>query len=477
MKRPPRLAGPLFFVALGALTAPLGAQQERKAPPAPRNPPAKPAAADFEIQTEPPIQAALRALNTKTDLRVDRMPLDRFVEFLAKRYKLQVKLDRPALRWANIGPNARLTARCEQMPLRLALERALKPVGLKTRFVDGIVIVTAAEPTAKNADADEPFRLFIRRTLRSKTDLEVEIVPLEKLVRMLSLKYKIPFKLDLNGLERVGVDRSAPVSAQIEGMPLSAALRQILARYRLTYRVVGDNVFITNAVPEPAQARLQMDRRERMGAPVRPVLRGVVVGGQRFRRVGRPQLDALLEPLIKAELLFVKKVCAPTKEELEPIRKEVEAYVNNAHPGGATSAAAFLRPCFIEAVEKHLSRAKADRYQNELEKRTAFEREACVHSLVALLDRRLCLSTAQRQAISAALLSRWDDEWSPIVELVAVEGTALVPQLPDDLIESHLESAQLETWINLPKIGSLNWRFQSPDLSIMGVPVPDWEEE
>ena len=108
---------------------------------------------------------------------------------------------------------------------------------------------------------------------------------------------------------------------------------------------------------------------------------------------------------------------------------------------------------------------------------TAYERTACVHTLVAQLDRELCLSTAQREAISRSLAAKWDDSWDALVELVAVEGTRLLPQIPDDLIEPHLESPQLDIWINLPKVGSMNWRFQSPNLTIMGIPVPDWEDD
>ena len=309
--------------------------------------------------------------------------------------------------------------------------------------------------------------------LRAKTDIEVQIMPLDKFAQFLTAKYKIPFKLDPNGLERVNVHPSAPVSAQLEGLTLDQALRQILSRFRLTYRVVGGRIVITDNTVEPEQPRVIAGRR---GLPMQPVLRPGFVA-QRLGGARRPQLALTLKPLIEAELLFMKKVCTPSKEELGQIRKGVETYVDSTIPGAVSTATDFVREPFDELVEKQLSRAKVDLYRAECDKRKAFERQACAHTLVAQLDHELCLSTAQREAISRSLAAKWDDSWDALVELVAVEGTRLVPQIPDDLIEPHLESPQLEIWINLPKVGSMNWRFQSPNLTIMGIPVPDWEDD
>ena len=44
--------------------------------------PVSPGATDTEIQAEPPIRAVLRELNKPTEIRVEQMPLNRFVEYL-----------------------------------------------------------------------------------------------------------------------------------------------------------------------------------------------------------------------------------------------------------------------------------------------------------------------------------------------------------------------------------------------------------
>jgi hypothetical protein len=482
MTRPSLLVGPLALAALGALAMPLCAQEQPSPPASPRRPadvplwnvvPASRGQLSLEIQAEPPIQAALRELNKPTDLRVDGMPLDQFVEYLAKRYKIPFKLDRAALRHADIASDVPVRINAAQVPLNLALERNLQRLGLRTRFVDGVTIITVDPPPGEKRAPAEPFPAFVRRRLRSKADFQVEIMSLQKFARFLSLKYEIPFKLDLSGLERANVDPSAPVSANVKGLPLIVALQQILGRYRLAPRVVGDVVLISDNLTNRDAARLRAAKRA-LALP--PVLRPGFAA-ERFRAAGRPQLAVMLKPLIEAELLFVKKVCTPSKEELGQIRKDAEAYIDSTSPGTVSTASNFVRASFHEVLDKHLSRAKAELYRAECEKRKTFERQACVHTLVAQLDRDLCLSTAQREAISKSLAAKWDDSWDALIELVAVEGTRLLPQIPDDLIEPHLESPQLEIWINLPKIGSMNWRFQSPNLTIMSIPVPEWEDD
>ncbi|HEX4072694.1 MAG TPA: hypothetical protein VHX68_16045, partial [Planctomycetaceae bacterium] len=358
-------------------------------------------------------------------------------------------------------------------PLNLALERNLRPLGLRTRVVDGIVFITANAPVERAMAPPRAVPAPIAAVLQEKTDIEVQIMPLDKFAQFLTAKYKIRFLLDRNGLQQVDVHPSTPVSARLEGVTLDRALRHILGRFRLTYRVVGARIVITSNGRQPEQPRVIAGRR---GLPMQPVLQPGFVA-PRFAGARRPQLAVMLKPLIEAELLFMKKVCAPSKEQLGTIRKGVETYLDSTNPGTVSTATDFVRESVDELVEKHLSQAKIDLYRAECQKRKAFERQACAHTLVAQLDRELCLSTAQREAISRSLVAKWDDSWDALVELVAVEGTRLVPQIPDDLIEPHLESPQLEIWINLPKVGSMNWRFQSPNLSVMGIPVPDWEDD
>ena len=110
------LAGSVLLVALAAMCLSLNAQEKMSAP---FVPPAKglPRQAGEKIggrigertgeRGEPPFLAVLRELNSKTDIRVERMPLAKFAELLSEQHKIPFKLDRAGLR----GPMSTQTLR------------------------------------------------------------------------------------------------------------------------------------------------------------------------------------------------------------------------------------------------------------------------------------------------------------------------------------------------------------------------------
>ena len=265
-----------------------------------------------DIVVEPPIRAVLRELNKPTDLRIEKMPLKEFVEYLTKRYKIQFRLDRGALRQLGVSDIQPFSVTAVGRPLNLALERNLRPLGLRTRVVDGIVFITANAPVERAMAPPRAVPAPIAAVLQEKTDIEVQIMPLDKFAQFLTAKYKIRFLLDRNGLQQVDVHPSTPVSARLEGVTLDRALRHILGRFRLTYRVVGARIVITSNGRQPEQPRVIAGRR---GLPMQPVLQPGFVA-PRFAGARRPQLAVTLKPLIEAELLFMKKVCDPSKEQL-----------------------------------------------------------------------------------------------------------------------------------------------------------------
>ena len=350
------------------------------------------------VEVEPPIRAVLRELNKPTEIRVEQMPLNGFVEYLTKRYKIQFKLDRAALRRLGISEVVPFSVTAVGLPLKHALERNLRPLGLRTRVADGVVLITLDQTVERIQVLAQPVQPKLLAALQAEDRYQSRDHVAPKVRRV--PHFEIPYPLQARS-ERITTGRRAPkhsVSAQLEGITLDQALRQILGRFRLTYRVVGGHILITNDTVQPERPRVI---GERLGLPMRPVLRPGFVAG---RMIGRavPQLAVMLKPLIEAEVLFVKKVCTPSKEELGQIRRGVEAYIDTTNPGAVSSASSFVRESVDELVEKHLSRAKADLYRAECRKRTAYERTACVHTLVAQLDRELCLSTAQRGNLKVA---------------------------------------------------------------------------
>ena len=57
-------------------------------------------------------------------------------DYLTKRYKIQFKLDRSALRRIGYSPRMEFSATAVGLPLKIALDRDLNPLGLQTRVVE-----------------------------------------------------------------------------------------------------------------------------------------------------------------------------------------------------------------------------------------------------------------------------------------------------------------------------------------------------
>jgi hypothetical protein len=343
-------------------------------------------------------------------------------------------------------------------------------------YSQGRIEITA--PTLKTAAAvetAEPPGVIAMRALRSRTELHVEIMSLADFAKFLSKQYKIPVKLDPAGLRRAQVHPSAPISADIEGMPLSAALQQILGRLNLAHRVVNGVVLITDRRPEAAPAGQVRRAVVRNG-------RAMIIQGQQAFVVanGQQQIAQQLRPLLQVELLFVKRICAPTKDQMRQLKDDLQEYVKDAAVGSASSACKLLQEKLTASVETHLSREQVARYRSEIEKRNANEREVCVRSLVTMLDRQLYLSAGQREALCASLAAKWDDAWNQTVEMAAMQGQNFVPSIPDnliELIEPHLDAAQTDVWENMQKLGNVNWGFQAFQVGLFGIPMADPDDD
>jgi hypothetical protein len=335
--------------------------------------------------------------------------------------------------------------------------------------------------------AAESPNLTTMRVLRSRSDFHVEVMPLSDFVKFLTKRYKIAVRLDLAGLERAGVDPSAPVSADIKHVPLSAALRQTLRRLNLTYRVINGVVRITDRPREPAPAPLP---RQRAIARNRPMMM-LNMGAPVLAANPAQQVLAQLRPRIQVELIFVKRVCAPNSDQLRQLKEGLEKYVRDStddfeelrqgrggrQESASVPAARRLQEKLAVLIQSDLSREKADRYRDELRKRDADEHAMCACALVAFLDRELLLSAKQRESLNAALAAKWDDSWCQTIEMGIMQGQQYVPSVPDELIEPHLNAAQTDLWESMQKVGLINWGFQPIQMNLLGLAVPDLEQD
>jgi hypothetical protein len=346
-------------------------------------------------------------------------------------------------------------------------------------------------PVARKARAleqVEPPNLKTMRLLRSKAEFKVEIMSLADFAKFLTKRYKVPFRIDPAGLERARVEPSAPVSAEIAEMPLSAALKQILGRLNLDYRVVNGAVLITD--PQPAVRLRRRPGRVVLHNGEAVIIQGAVPGANAGPALKQQALRQL-GPLMQVEVLFAKRTCKPTREQMQKMKGDLQKLVQDdvndffdlmqgrvARAGGRFQVARkMLDDRLAGFIEANLSKERAGVYRDEVEKRNANEREVCVLNLVALLDRELGLSSKQREAIRQSLSENWDDSWSQAIEVGAMRGQNYVPSIPDDLVETHLAPSQCAVWQNMQKIGNVNWGFQVFRLGWFGTPVGEPDNE
>jgi hypothetical protein len=196
-------------------------------------------------------------------------------------------------------------------------------------------------------------------------------------------------------------------------------------------------------------------------------------------RAQPPRADALgsLRPQLLVELQFVRKICAPSKQQMQAIKGDLEKCLAEAAKRSGPTSCDLLPPKLADCVANHLSKEDAVRYRAELIKREAQEREACVHTFVALVDPDLRLSEPQRKAIVAALTPVWKPVWSQMIEMNVRWGTRRVPPIPDEVILPLLNADQVQAWKRLPKNLETQQAFDGQRIGAIGTPNPRPDDE
>jgi hypothetical protein len=193
-------------------------------------------------------------------------------------------------------------------------------------------------------------------------------------------------------------------------------------------------------------------------------------GWQEVRPIEGQQTASSFVIQLEVEMAFVRKVCPPPLDQVGEIRNDLQKCLADAVHRPSVPCEV-LRDRLTDAVALHLSRSEAARYRAEVQKRRAHERAACIDTFVVLLDQQLSFSEQQRQALVAALLSKWKPEWSQTVEVACASGDHTLPAVPDELIAPLLDAEQLKTWHAVPKEGDLHPAFNAMRIGSTGVVI------
>ena len=88
---------------------------------------------------------------------------------------------------------------------------------------------------------------------------------------------------------------------------------------------------------------------------------------------------------------------------MRAIKADLEQCLRDAGRGSIPASCELFPDKLAACVVRHLSPAAAVHFLDEVQKRRAREREACVYTFVTLLDQRMGLSDEQRKSLVTAL--------------------------------------------------------------------------
>ena len=185
------------------------------------------------------------------------------------------------------------------------------------------------------------------------------------------------------------------------------------------------------------------------------------------------QLLPQFQPLLKAELAFVQRVCRLNKEQRDEITKASEQRLrvavkeyaiaqNNRNQGRARVRAQVLpdprklvQQQLAKLAKQKLSAEQVEAYQQECDKRNAHRKRAAVLSLVAKLDEELVLSVEQRSKLIESLSSNWQDAWGQSMEML-INNNQYLPSIPDQHVTPVLNETQKTVWRGAQKHGHVH---------------------
>ena len=186
-----------------------------------------------------------------------------------------------------------------------------------------------------------------------------------------------------------------------------------------------------------------------------------------------PQFEQQVRPLIRSKYNLLRSVANPTKEQRAKIVVEAEEAQrdvvkvfaelqlkmqrgmwdgNSKYPNGQNLVA----EKFKELAKKCLNPDQLERYNQEMARREEVYKSVCVKNLVSMIDQQLVLSPDQRDKLAADLAKKWDKNWVSSLE-VFMYGEQFMPQLPDDVMLTHLNASQKEVWKATPRNGGNIW--------------------
>lgn len=185
-------------------------------------------------KVEPPAEKLRRALGQPVDIELAASSLDELTDAFRQKTKLDLKLDRTALRQVAIEPSlqqpeaVRLTLK--GVPLREALRQAFEPFSVAPVIVNGAILLT-------------PESQAVARQMGQRVDVNAEDQPLEAVLKQLAAQTAVAIVLDKRDTKEAA---GTKVTMRLDDVALETAVR-LLAELAGARMARIDNVlFVTN---------------------------------------------------------------------------------------------------------------------------------------------------------------------------------------------------------------------------------------
>jgi hypothetical protein len=181
-------------------------------------------------KTETPAEKIKKALDQTTDLEITDQPLHLAVNQLREQSKINFVLDRGALAMMGLDPEQMpVNVKLEKVKLRSGLRTFLAPVGLTFAVVGDAVVITTED-------------VAIYRQLRQRVNVDVNRVQFADALKDLARETCTNLILDT----RAHKESQAPVTLQVDDVPLDTAVRLMCEMAGLKPVRMGNVLFVTS---------------------------------------------------------------------------------------------------------------------------------------------------------------------------------------------------------------------------------------
>ena len=189
-----------------------------------------------------------------------------------------------------------------------------------------------------------------------------------------------------------------------------------------------------------------------------------------------PQFTQQYRPILTTELNFNRQMCDLKPEQRPKVKAAGEAAVTQVvrrmaeqqgramrgvnvverETAAPPEPRRFILDTLSKALKETLTEEQMTKYTDESAKRTALRKRAAMQCAVALLDANLCLTVEQRDKITESVSAKWQSEWESWL-MLSQYGGQYFPEIPDDLIVSHLNVEQKSVWNGFQKVSFGHW--------------------